>query len=106
MQPHSSTHCCYVCTGCRYDSNGNKSAKEGRWRKGEYRTLGFNSQQYQNWKDATASATSPQEARSKLSDFFNCHVEPLNLNPDRQKRTILFMPFDPLHVNKVSNFFL
>ena len=89
-----------MCTGVKIDENGNKNAKVGRWRSGDYRTLESNNEQHQKWKDATAGMP-PSDARPKLADFFNCHVTPLNLNKDKKKEIFLFCPFDPLHVNKV-----
>ena len=103
IQPHSSTHPCFVCSGSRLDSNGNKSAKEGRWKKGQLRTLDFNSKNHKKWREDTkAKGDSPQVARGNLSKYFNCHVEPMELSSDRHKPIFLICPFDPLHVNKVT----
>ena len=104
VQSHGCTHSCYACSGSKIDDNGNKNAKFGRWRRGEDRTLEFNLDQHQKWKEATALAgLSPidEEARNALPAYFNCHVPPLNLHKDKKKPIFLYCPMDPLHVCKV-----
>ena len=68
----------------------------GRWVPGTKRTLDSNRQSYNNWRTATAGLRR-KDARAQLSDFDNCHQEPLALNKDGSKAIFYFAPFDPLH---------
>ena len=81
VQTATAVHSCYLCTGAKYDGDGEKVGgnKRGRWRMGDLRSLDSNRQSFEDWR------TSTNGDRKMLQDFDSCHTQPMPLHKDGSK---------------------